>query len=373
MEKINSRQLIIFTALFTIGTSLLVNPAHLSSMVKQDAWIASIWTSCLNVAYLLIYILLINKYPNHNLLQIVDIILGKWVGKLVSLLYIMFFSLLTIFLLKFLGEFMKTMILPSTPTWFVNITFITVIMIGLWYGITTFARSAELFFPIVIIFLMIITVSLFLYGDYSKLLPIGEHGVLSIFAAGLKMSTFQEHICLLMTLSFFRTRGNRTAARSLIIGTILGSFVLIIFSVVTVIILGSYNTAHTLYPVFVVVKRISIGDFFQRIEVLMIGVWFLAVFVKIYITYFASLVGMSEMLKISNYKPLILPLGVVLVVYANIVYPNTATLFEFGSTWLSIVLIMGFLIPLLLLVIDWIKQTFSNQDDDYELTELDGA
>jgi len=373
MEQINSRQLIIFTALFTIGTSLLVIPSHLSSIVKQDAWIASIWTCCLNIAYLLLYIILINKYPNHNLLQIVEIILGKWIGKLVSWLYIMFFALLTIFLLKFLGEFMKTMILPSTPTWFVDITFITVIMIGLRYGITTFARSAELFFPIVIIFLTIITISLFTYGDYSKLLPIGEYGVLSIFEAGLKMSTFQEHICLLMTLSFFRTTGHRTAARSLLIGAMLGFFVLITFSVVTIIILGSYNTAHALYPVFVVVKKISIGGFFQRIEILMIGVWFLAVFVKVYITYLASLIGMAGTMNIGNYKPLILPLGVVLVVYANIVYPNTATLLDFGSTWLSVGLLFGFFIPLLLVIIDWIKRVFTNNDNYNEINVEDGS
>jgi len=372
MEKINSRQLIIFTALFTIGTSLLVNPSQLSAIVKQDAWIASIVTCCLNLVYLLLYLILIKKYPKHNLIQMIEMILGKWVGKFVSWLYILFFTLLTIFLLKFLGEFMKTMILPSTPTWFVSITFVVVIMIGLRYGIETFARSTELFFPVVIIFLTVIIVSLFTFGDYSRLLPVGEFGARSIFLAGLKTSTFQEHICLLMTLSFFSAMGKRTAARSLLIGSMLGSFVLITFSVVTIIILGSYNTAHTLYPVFVVVKKISIGDFFQRIEILMIGVWFLAVFAKIYITYFASLIGITETLNIGSYKPLIIPLGVVLVVYANIVYPNSATLLEFGSTWLSVGLIFSFFIPLLLIIIDWIKRAFAARDSMNEINVKDG-
>lgn len=363
MEQISPRQFTILTVLFTIGTSLLVIPSQLATDVEQDTWIGSIIACLFDFAYLLLYIKLLNKYPDQSFIQIIEAILGKWIGKAVSWVYIIFFIMLTIFIVKFLGDFIKTMILPATPPWFIYLSFLLVVVIALRYGVETIARSAELFFPIVIVFLSIIMVMLIKDSDINNIKPVGEHGIMAITVAGLKMSPFQEHICLLMLIPFVKRNGKYRANRSLLVGTMIGSIFLIVFSLFTILILGNYNTANMLYPVFIIVQKISIGDFFQRIEVLMIAVWFLAVFIKSCIIYHSALTGISHTMNIKDCKPLILPLGVVIAVFSNFIYQNTASFLTLSSEgWFTFALIYLLLIPLLLLVIDWIKSAMTNKD-----------
>lgn len=364
MKKIHPRQFMILTVLYTIGTSLLIIPSHSAAVVKQDAWLASIGMSFINLLYIVIYILLMHRFPGLNLVQIAEKLLGKWLGNVLAWLYITFFLLLAALLLNYIGQFIHTSILTSTPVWFIYATFALVVVIGIKYGLEAYARSAELFFPIILIFLSLIMLMLVFEVDVSKLLPIAEHSLSSLFLSGLKMSAFQEHICLLMLVHLVDNKNKQTAARALFTGSALGLAVLFAITLLTLLILGSYNTGHALYSVYVLVKKVSIGDFFQRIEILMIAIWFLTVFVKICITTHASLIGMAQSLKMKSCKPLVFPVGLLIAVYSMFVMPNTAAFFEFVNVgWFPYGLLLMFVFPLCFLIIDFVKQLFSSSND----------
>ncbi|GIP16762.1 germination protein [Paenibacillus montaniterrae] len=357
MRHIHPRQYMILTVLYTIGTSLLIIPSLLATAVEHDAWLGAVFTAVFNMLYVFVYVLLLQRFPGLSLVQIAEKLLGKWLGSVVAWLYISFFLLLAVLLLQFLGQFIHTSILPSTPVWFIYFTFMIVIVIGLAYGVEAYGRSAELFFPIVLLFLGLIMIALVFEIDVSRMRPIGERGMSPILLSGLKMSTFQEQICLMMLAPLVANKGKQTAARALVVGTAIGLLVLIAITLLTILILGSYNTAHFVYPVYVLVKKISIGDFFQRIEILMIAIWFLTVFVKIVVTMHAGLIGMTQTLNLKSCKPLILPVGLLIAIYAMIVFPNTATFFEFGrESWFSYALSFIFVLPVSFLIVDIVKR-----------------
>ncbi|GJM79480.1 hypothetical protein HMSSN139_19760 [Paenibacillus sp. HMSSN-139] len=94
-KPISPRQMFILTFGLTVGTSILVTPAGLAHMAREDAWIASLISLMINLVMVALYIVLARLYPGKSLFEINEAVLGKWPGKLISLLYLFYFLILT--------------------------------------------------------------------------------------------------------------------------------------------------------------------------------------------------------------------------------------------------------------------------------------
>ncbi|WP_051005515.1 GerAB/ArcD/ProY family transporter [Paenisporosarcina sp. TG-14] len=90
--KISQYQFAILVMMFTVGSSILIIPAGLAKEAKEDAWIAALLGIGVGVVLVFLYSALGNRFPDMNLAEYSEVILGKWLGKLVSILYFSFFS-----------------------------------------------------------------------------------------------------------------------------------------------------------------------------------------------------------------------------------------------------------------------------------------
>ncbi|XEC95558.1 GerAB/ArcD/ProY family transporter [Paenibacillus tarimensis] len=121
--KIGVRQFMILVILFSVGTSILLAPSLLASEAKQDAWIAGILGVGVGLLSVWLYNTLGNLFPNKTLVEYSEEILGKWIGKAISLVFFIFIFTLTALVLRNLGDFMTTQIMPETPIEFLHIIF----------------------------------------------------------------------------------------------------------------------------------------------------------------------------------------------------------------------------------------------------------
>lgn len=85
--KISARQIMILTALFTIGSAILIVPSGMASVAKQDAWIAALVGVGAGLLILYMYSKIAGLYPEMTLIGIMETLLGKWLGKAVGLLF----------------------------------------------------------------------------------------------------------------------------------------------------------------------------------------------------------------------------------------------------------------------------------------------
>nr|WP_319800740.1 GerAB/ArcD/ProY family transporter [Brevibacillus borstelensis] len=97
--KINIRQLTVLVIAFTMGTSFLLGPSPLALEAKQNAWIAAIIGIVIDLVLIVMYVALGNLFPGMTLAQYSEKILGKWPGKLISLLFFSFFIFLSALML----------------------------------------------------------------------------------------------------------------------------------------------------------------------------------------------------------------------------------------------------------------------------------
>jgi len=347
---ISIRQFTILTTIFTFATSILVIPSPLAQVVGQDAWIAAIVGIAFNLLYIMIYIGLLKRNPRQSLIQMIDSIVGKWLGKVISLSYIFLFFSLTVYFIRYIGSFVSATILPETPTDVIYVSFTLVVIVAVRLGVETFARAAELFFPFIVVFLAITMLLLLPEIKLDRIEPMLESDILPLVSAGIQISTLQEHMCLLMLLAFIQQP--KRIPQSILTGTVIGSVLLIGLTALCILVLGNDYTARNLFPSYVLAKKISIADFFERIEVLLTLVWFLAVFIKTTVSFYSTAYGMSQMLGMKSWKPITLPIGLLVVVFAKEVYANvTAYLVFIPKVWFSYGLFAFLVLPLLLLLL----------------------
>jgi spore germination protein KB len=82
-------------------------------------------------------------------------------------------------------------------------------------------------------------------------------------------------------------------------------------------------------------------------------IWFITIYFKMAFYFYASVIALAQTLKINNYRPLTLPLGMIVVTLSLIIHPNVAHLARFDKeVWPLYVSTYGLVLPLLLLAVN---------------------
>lgn len=344
-KDIAARQFFILAFGLTIGTSILVTPSGLAHTAREDAWMASLFSIFINFLMVVLYIAITRVYPGQTIFEIHEKVLGKLLGKVLSLLYLFYFLILTGTLLGNLGFFLTSEMMPETPIEAIQILFLIAAVMCARMGIILLARVGELMFPWIIFLFMVLVLTLIPQIDWNHIKPILEEGWMPVAKAGFHASMFQELIVLMVFLPL--VKGKKKGERALMGGAAAGGFVLSMTVLLSVLILGIEQTENSTFPAFALAKTINLGNFFQRVEGILITLWILTFFIKISLLYLSILQGMKTVFGLKEQNPLIYPLAVLFVIVAWNTYINTVYVANIiQHVWSSYALLHLLVIPM---------------------------
>jgi spore germination protein KB len=348
-EKISARQFFILVLLFTIGSSVLIVPAGVVAEAKQDAWIAMILALGAGLFLSLFYYALSKLYIGETFARFTERTLGRGVGLPISVFFFGYTFTLSALVLRNLGDFIITAILPETPIQFLHISFMAIVIMAVRLGLEVIARAAEIFAPWALMFIVLIVLLLTPEMEFIKLQPVFGTGILSVLRGALPVlgSPYLELVVFLVILPYLN-QTNRPG-RAFFLGTLIGGILLFLVTFLCILVLGVDVTARQMYPSYTLAKIISVGDFLERLEVLLAGSIFFSLFFKLTLCFYASAAELAHILRIKDYRPLVLPLGMIVIIYSIIAYPNSTYFLTFvGRIWPYFAATFGLLLPLLL-------------------------
>ncbi|MFB7637972.1 GerAB/ArcD/ProY family transporter [Peribacillus butanolivorans] len=355
--KISARQFTILVILSSIGTTILVIPGIMAQEVKQDAWIAAVIGTGIGLLLVALYIAVGRMFPTMTLVEINETLFGKWLGKAVSITFVLFSLYCTAELLLYVGNFITTQIMPDTPIEVIHILFACILTMGIRLGLEPLARSAELLFPIFVFLFVILVVSILLppaQYKFENIQPVFETGIKPMIQAVYLFTSFFS-LPLIILLMIFPVSVNqpKAAEKSFFIGVLIGGICLLIIIALTIIVLGVDNTARNTYPSYVLARKINVGDFLQRIEAIMAIMWIITIYYKMSFYFYASVIGLAQTLNMEDYRPLTLPLGIIMVSLSLFIHPNVvhSTTFD-KEIWPLYVSTYGLVLPILLLIVN---------------------
>lgn len=353
--SITSGQFFIMTFGLTVGTSILVTPSGLVSTAREDAWMAALLSLAINVMMVLVYIGLTRLCPGKDLFEIFEIILGKWAGRTLSLIYLFFILILTGTLLGNLGFFLTSEMMPETPIEATQILFLIAAVVCARLGIVVLARVGQLMFPFIVIFFLVLVLTLVPQIHLDFIRPIFDDGLLPILKASANSSVFQELV--VMMVFFPLVRENKMGEKAMLGGALLGGMFIAIIVLLSGLVLGIEQTENSTFPAYALAKTINVGNFLQRVEGILITIWICTFFIKISLLIFSMLKGIKNVFGLMNERMLIYSLAVLIILIAWDTYINTVYVGEIiQKAWFGYALLHLLLIPLLLYLIEFVKK-----------------
>ncbi len=359
-EIISLKQFMLLVILFCMGSSILLIPTSLAGEAKQDAWIISILGIFVGMMLVFLYSTIGQRFQTISIVQYSEEILGKWLGKIVSFWFCSYAFILSGIILKHLGDFVVTFLMPETSVETIIIIFLLLVIMGTRLGIETIARSAEILFIFILLLYFIAVFGLLPEVDLTRLQPMFEGGIRPI-TRGLFQYIGSPYLELVIFLMIFPMINQiKKAKKTFLIGTLLGGISIMIPVFFCLVVLGPEMTALHTFSGFTVIKQINLGGFLQRLESIIAIIAFISIFFKALICFYASTLGFSQIFNFKDFKFLIYPMGMILAVFSIISSPNISYARTFFKTiWTPYALTNGLFLPLILLVVVGIRKKMS--------------
>jgi spore germination protein KB len=355
--KIAAGQFKVLILLYSIGTTILVIPSGLATAAKQDAWIGALTGVGLGWIIIWLYTALWRLFPNKTFVGISEAVLGKYFGKLVSCIFIFYSFIGAATVLFYVGNFFKTHFVPQTPIFFIHAIFAIIVVMGIRLGIEALARTAELLLPWFIILFVVLVFSLTPEIKPVNLQPVFESGIKPIIWSALSFAGTAYLPIVFLFAIFPNVQNPEKAQKGFFTIAMIGGLCVVVITLLCILILGADITSRSLFPSYALAKKINIGHFFQRIEAVMAGLWFISTYIKTTFYFFSGVLSFSEVLKLKDYRAVTLPFGMILVVLSLIVYPDVVYMQKWDSTiFIPYILTIAFFLPLLLLIIGLLQK-----------------
>lgn len=366
-DKVTPFQFLVLVIFFTIGSSILYIPSTLTTEVKQDAWLAAIIGNLLGLLVVWFFTTISLWFPKLTYTEVNEKIFGKFLGKLISIFFVLMAILYASALIAQSSIFLITQMYPETPITFINLLMVLVVIMAVRLGIQTIARSAEIFLFIFLFLYIILVVSISPQIQIDNLEPFFQVHITSLLNSSYKLTAVStiNSIVLFMIFPAF-VSDIKKCRKNFYIGTLIGGAVIVTITMLCIFVLGSNTTAHQVYPSYTLAKVINVGDFITRIEGLMATLWTLALFFKVTLYFYTGVLGLSKLLNIKEYRVLTFPVGSIVLVISIIIFPNILYQYKFDEeNAIALTTFVGLLCPLVITVVFLLRKKKFKKDPDY--------
>lgn len=362
MQRISNFQLFTITVFLQIGTTVIFGFA---STAGRDAWLSILISTAIGMGLILLYTLLMKMNPGLTLVEWFPAQFGRWLGVPLAWLYPLLFLYVAGRITADLRSLIPATLLPGTPAWFVVISMLLVIVYCLFSGIEVLARLTEYLLPVLFLLFVIEIILLFSSGvvDFKHVHPTLGQGwgkILSaIWPTGITQ-TFAE--TLLLAILWPSVKKPEKVRKITLIATMLSGLTISTLSLMEIFVLGEGIVSHTIYPLYVLVRQISIADFLENLDAMVALTMIITAYIKLTVYLFAAIRAIQILLNMIDNRSIILPVTAVTYLLGMTMSNNINEHIYVGITsfplyvWVPLLIILP--IPLLIVTVirrKWLK------------------
>jgi len=346
--KISNFQLSVLIVGFVFGSSVIISPG---GGAGHDAWIAVALGVMEGLLIAWIFTALARQFKDKTIIEITSLVYGKILGKCISVLFIWYLFHLGALVLNNYSRFFNLQIYLATPKTITLLLLMLVCASTVGRGIEVIARLSLILVAITSLVAVADTLLLIPHMDLNNLMPILDVPIGQLLWAshGAASFPFAETVAFLMVLAFIDKPEKGPAAVSR--GILIGGFFMTMVVARNTAALGQMISI-TNYPTYIAAQVIDIGDILTRVEVLVAINLITMGFIKISVLLYGTVLGLAQVFNLRSYRPIILPVGILMVILALTNVGNTLEMLDFTNKGYPIYAVpfqIG--IPLLTLVI----------------------
>ena len=316
----------------------------------RDSWITPLIAVIVAIFLYYIYYKPFLICSNKNHFEIIDFSYGKF-GKAINLfLSLNAFLMASISLSRF-SIFIKTVALDKTPIYIISFFMIAVCIYGVYSGFEVLARFSEILIWSIVFFLAFSTIASFSTLNFQNLTPLFEDGIKPLIKGThiIVATPFMETFFLIMLLG--ETKKRKDMTKTLSITAIISAIVMSTIFLRNLLILGYPVIESLYYPSYTAISLITLGDFFQRQEVLVSITFLIADILKICVYIIYASKSLNFVAKTREYKYYSIAISVAVLFFSLIIFQNTMELFNFLEIYRYLLTLPFIIVPILTLIL----------------------
>jgi len=312
--RISSWQFFQLMLSLVLGLQLGRVPPFLVQIAGPDAWISMLLALGIDLAVAGALYVLGRRFPGRTLFEYPPLVLGRVLGKAVAVSYIWLFLHAAALSIYAYAAFYK-LVLPETPLLVFVLLVAVVNTVGAYHGLETLARASEFIGPVSVAISALILILSIKDMDFGNLQPVLANGIRTPIEAALVPASWFG-VCVVMGLLMAYHNKPEQAFVAKASGVSAGTIVLTLLVLGSLAVLGPVQAAHQRTPIWSLTRLISVSGFFERVQMLFISLLMTTGFVTLGVLHYASSLGISQVFGLKEYRPLVLPVGLILTALA---------------------------------------------------------
>lgn len=319
-DKIPPKQFLFAVIAFIQGSSLLSK--FTLSISKRDTWICAINAFTIAVFIVLIFGVLINKFPNMTIIEINDVVFGKIIGKIISIMYLFYFISLTTLNLRDVCVFTSQQVLPETPLVIISVILVFVCSYTVRKGVH--AMTSYCFLIVMVVSVVTITNSVLLIkgmklDNFLPVLSISMKDYIQATHATTAISFGEIFIFFMLMPNLTKPQSGK---KMMLWGLSFGALTLLLIVARDIAVLGEFTSFLTMQT-YETIKLLHVGDIITRSEILYATMLISLQFFKSSIILYATAKAVAQIFNLNSYKYITYALGTIVASYILFVHPNS--------------------------------------------------
>ena len=277
-QKIGKIEAICLIAIVTVNEIIFNIPNFVILNSGSASWI----TALFHFLFILTFILFISKFFKElgakDIVDVSQYLGGKILKWIMGISSILLFIGVASYILRYFSNVLELVYFDSTPTSFLLLFFLIGSVYAAKYGIKAIAHVNVLLSPIIFLSLLIILFSTFKDLVPQRIFPIMGFGAYRTFVSGFStIFTFGSIAYLYFLMPVLK---NPEDYKKIAVTSVIISGVYIFFSVLSLTMTFPFVafTDETL-SMYLLTRRIELGEFFRRIDAMFILFWILSVLI----------------------------------------------------------------------------------------------
>lgn len=311
-----------------------------------DAYFSIIIGGICGLLPILVYIYVNNYQPELPLNKKINLLFGKEIGYLLNIIICICMLGIGTFGMYNLINFIVSQFLSETPFLIIGIMFSIVIIYVNIKGIETLSRTSVILVIINLLIFFTAVLGIASKFDINNIKPILEFGIQRTFKGAFILITMNvSSLLMLLMIPKNTIIANKKTGLWIIITYIVTILFMGISIFLTLGNLGIHLASVYQYPEYLVLKRISLFKFLDRIENIVIIQWIFGIYINLsLIVYY-----ISNTIKYNN-KSKLLPsvITCVLLILSILVFKNNTQFNEYSYKYLPYVRLVLLIILLLI-------------------------
>lgn len=299
-------EIIALTSMAMLAKILYTSSSASVKLLGTTSWYMTIISCITTIIFFLFICKLIERFPGKDIFEIYEIVFGKFLGKLIGLMFSLFLLFYCSSGIREFLEMIKSYNLPDTPPSIIIGALMLVIALICYKGIENLARfSYIIFYPFIIgIFFILILALPYYKPDYLK--PYFGYGLWkTVYTGFFRSSAYQEVTLLYIIMKSIH--GLKDFKKAGLTTIILSGIITCVSILCYIMAFGYIAGAESVSGIFQLSRIIYYNRYFQEIESIFLFIWVLAAVQNSSLAMYLSITAYCKTFNIGDHRNLILP------------------------------------------------------------------